>query len=91
MKHDFIEAAKNLTDAEIRVALANLLEHASEPEAGIIRQLLGPEKKPLSEAQMNVYNKHILGALVEKCGNQSCKNFTLAGVDYCPTCEIEFG
>lgn len=91
MKHDFIEAAKNLTDTEIKIALENLLENVREPEAGIIRQILGPEQKPLSEAQMNVYNKYIFGALVEKCANQSCKNFTLAGVAYCPTCEIEFG
>ena len=91
MTDDWRKAAQNLTDTEREAALKNLLESASEPEAGIIRQILGDEKKPLTEKQQYVYDKHIEESLVEKCGNKNCGSFVPAGVNYCPTCEIEYG
>lgn len=90
MTDDWRKAAQNLTDTERETALKNLLELVNEPEAGIIRQLLGDEKKPLTAKQQYVYDSHIEEALVEKCRNKSCGNFVPAGVSYCPTCEIEY-
>ena len=85
------KAALELSDEEIKHALANALENANEPAAGIIRQLLGDEKTPLSPKQQHVYEKYILPSLVERCGNTGCLNFVPAGTNYCPTCEIEYG
>jgi hypothetical protein len=83
---------RNFTDEEKETALRNLLENnPQDAEAGIIRQLLGDEKKPLSPDQQEVYERYIEPGLAEKCGFASCGRFVPAGVDYCGTCEIEFG
>lgn len=91
MTDDWRKAAQNLTDTEKETALKNLLESASEPESGVIRQLLGDKKKPLTLKQQYVYDNHIEESLVEKCGIQGCGKFVPAGIDYCPTCEVEYG
>ena len=91
MADDWRKAAQNLTEVERETALRNLLDNANEPEAGIIRQLLGHENKALTEKQQHVYETYIEQALVEKCANQGCSNLVPAGIDYCPTCEIKYG
>jgi hypothetical protein len=92
MTDPWLQAARNFTDEEKETALRNLLENTPGAEAGIIRQLLGDEKKPLSPSpQQEVYERYIEPGLAEKCGFASCGRFVPAGVDYCGTCEIEFG
>ncbi|MBX9936091.1 MAG: hypothetical protein K2Y10_05815 [Burkholderiaceae bacterium] len=91
MKDEFSQAAQNLTDSEKKKALESLLDNANETEAGIIRQILGKEGKPLTEKQNEVYKKHIEPALVEKCGVLGCTRFSIAGETYCATCAIEYG
>ncbi|MEZ8463997.1 hypothetical protein AB6D04_07030 [Vibrio splendidus] len=93
MTTDFKNAAKALTDDEIKEALENYLENngGDEAESGIVRQLLGEEQKPLSSKQQYIFENEIEPCLVEKCGMQSCKKFVPSGRDYCPTCEIEYG
>lgn len=84
-------AAKNLTDDQRKSALENRSEYAREPEAGVIRQILGEEQKPLTAKQQNVYDNYIEPSLVEKCAIQGCKNLVPAGTDFCPNCEVEYG
>lgn len=91
MSSEWRKAAKSLTSEELTQALKHQLENVGEKEAGIIRQLLGDEKKPLSEKQKYIYHHYIEETLVEKCGRPSCNNFVAAGVSYCPLCEIEYG
>jgi hypothetical protein len=92
MTDPWLQAARNFTDEEKETALRNLLENnPQDAEAGIIRQLLGDGKKPLSPDQQEVYERYIEPGLAEKCGFASCGRFVPAGVDYCGTCEIEFG
>ena len=91
MTDEFSKAAKNLTDSERKKALESVLDNLNDPEAGIIRQILGDKSKPLTEKQMKVYEKYIEPALVEKCGAPGCKRFSLAGETYCATCAIEYG
>jgi hypothetical protein len=91
MLDDWREAARSLTEVEREAALRNILENANDPEAGIIRQLLGKDKKQLTEKQKYVYETNIEPALVERCANKSCRNFVHAGTDYCPTCKIKYG
>jgi hypothetical protein len=90
MTDPWLQAARNFTDEEKETALRNLLENnPQDAEAGIIRQLLGDGKKPLSPDQQEVYERYIEPGLAEKCGFASCGRFVPAGVDYCGTCEIE--
>lgn len=56
---------------------------------GIGRQILEDDKKPLSEKQQYVFDNQIKPKLFEKCS--TCIEMVPAGVDYCPTCEIEYG
>lgn len=91
MTDEWRQAAQNLSDPEKRKALESLLENVNEPKAGIIRQILGGEKKSLTEKQQHVYEKYIEPALVEKCGAPGCRSFSVAGETYCPTCAIEYG
>ena len=91
MSDDWQKAAQSLTEVERESALKNVSENANNPEAGIIRQLLGKENKPLTEKQKYVYETSIEPTLVERCGNKGCNNFVPAGTNYCPTCEIEYG
>ena len=56
---------------------------------GIARQILGDDEKPLSEKQQYVFDNKIKPTLSEKCS--TCIEKVPAGVDYCPTCEIEYG
>lgn len=90
MNDKWIQAAKSLSDPEKEKALESLLENAGEPEAGVIRQILGEEQKPLTEKQQHVYKKYIEPALVEKCGTPGCSRFSVAGEAYCSTCAIEY-
>lgn len=91
MADEWQKAARNLSDAEIKEALRELLEHASEPSAGIIRQILGEENKSLSDKQQHVYDNYIEPSLVEKCGRPGCGSFVVAGRNFCPTCDVDFG
>ncbi|HAS6997956.1 TPA: hypothetical protein I7280_24380 [Vibrio parahaemolyticus] len=91
MSNEWRKAAKSLTDEERIQALEHQLENMDGAEAGIIRQLLGDEQKPLSEKQQYIYHHNIEETLVEKCGRSGCNEFVVAGVGYCPSCEIEFG
>lgn len=91
MTDEWKKAAQNLTPSERKLALENLLEDVDEPEAGIIRQILGDEGKPLSPKQAHVYKTRIEESLVERCGNKGCQNFVLAGVFQCSSCEIKYG
>jgi hypothetical protein len=93
MTDNWLRAARNLSDTERKTALKNLLENVNETEAGIIRQLLGDELKPLTEKQRYVYETHIEKALVERCGVPGCSNFVPAGTasGYCQTCEVKYG
>lgn len=91
MNDEWRKAAQNLSDSEKKTALENLQENANEPEAGVIRQTLGEEQKPLTKKQKHVYEKYIEPALVEKCGAPGCSSFSLAGESYCPTCAIKYG
>lgn len=85
------QAVANLCDVEREEALRHLVEIADETRAGIIRQLLGEEQKPLSQAQQHVYKKYIEPELIERCGRSGCTTFVPAGTNYCPMCEIEYG
>ena len=67
------------------------LENVNETEAGIIRQIIGDENKPLSKKQEYIYKKEIEPTLAEKCGIKGCEQFVPAGTDYCGSCEIEYG
>ncbi|MGF1903436.1 hypothetical protein [Aliivibrio sifiae] len=91
MTNEWNEAVQQLSDDEIKQALQNQLEHMNETEAGITRQILGSEQKPLSQKQQSVYEKKIKPTLVEKCGNTGCGRFVIAGVFLCQVCEIEYG
>lgn len=91
MPDDFLTASRSLSLNEKRMALANLLEFSGDPEAGIIRQLLGDKKKPLSKKQQYVFHNKIEPSLVEKCGCNGCVNFVIAGTSYCPSCNLEYG
>ncbi|QTR54489.1 hypothetical protein [Thiothrix unzii] len=91
MTDKFSKAAKDLTDSERKKALESVLDNANETEAGIIRQILGEDGKPLTEKQKKVYEKYIEPALVEKCGALGCTRFSLAGETYCATCAIDYG
>ena len=91
MTSEWKKAAQNLTDEEKLQALNYLLENMDGAEAGIIRQILGNEEKPLSEKQQYIYDKNIEPSLVEKCGGPGCNEFVLAGQGYCPSCQIEYG
>lgn len=91
MTDEWTEAARKLADDEKQRALENILDNSSSPEAGIVRQILGEENKPLTKKQQHVYENSIEPSLVERCGSQGCQNFTVAGDAYCPTCEIEYG
>lgn len=85
------QAIEGLSQKERECALRHLLNNASDTEAGIIRQLLSPDRKPLSKKQQIIYENRIEPSLVEECGTNLCPNFALAGVDYCSTCSIEYG
>jgi hypothetical protein len=86
------EAVKNLCPIEIEQALRHILDlNHNDTQSGIIRQILGDEKKPLSETQNFVFKKDIEPSLVERCGITGCKNFVPAGTDNCPCCQIEYG
>lgn len=85
------KAAQGLSDSERETALKNSLDCVGDTEAGIIRQLLGKDGKPLTEKQKYVYNNRIEMSLVEKCGRSGCSAFVPAGTNYCQTCEIEYG
>ncbi|MEZ8542920.1 hypothetical protein AB6C74_08750 [Vibrio splendidus] len=80
----------DLSENEIS-GLKNQVENSNlnTKEDGIGRQILGEEKKPLSEKQQYVFNSKIKPTLSEKCS--TCTASVPAGVDYCPTCEIEYG
>ncbi|WP_157958779.1 hypothetical protein [Salinicola sp. RZ23] len=91
MPDEWKEAAKELPDDEKRRALKYIAENSSGPMAGIARQILGEEKKPLTNNQKHIYEDSIEPSLVEKCGGPGCKNFAVAGDTYCPTCAIEYG
>lgn len=88
---EFLAVARNLTDDQRRAALENRLEYAREPEAGIIRQLLGEEQIPLTARQQNVYDNYIVPSLVERCANRRCSILVPAGTGFCPICEVEYG
>ncbi|MDO6621200.1 hypothetical protein [Shewanella sp. 6_MG-2023] len=91
MTDPFLKASQGFADDERKAALEHQLEIVNETEAGIIRQLLGVEKKPLSEKQEYIYKNKIEPALAEKCGIKGCGQFVPAGTDYCGSCEIEYG
>lgn len=84
-------AAQRLDDEARESALKDRLDHVEEPEAGIIRQILANDGKPLSPKQQHVYDKYIEESLVEKCGAPGCKEFTRSGSAYCSICEIKYG
>lgn len=86
---EFENAAMLLCPEQQQEAMRNLVEMADEPEAGIMRQLLVEPQKPLSPKQQNVFDKHILPSMVEKCS--TCSGFSLAGVAFCDTCAVEYG
>ncbi|KAB7688991.1 hypothetical protein GBN24_11975 [Plesiomonas shigelloides] len=88
MSDKWIEAAKQLTPEQVQEALEHQVEYMGDPEAGIIRQILGSEGKPLSDKQQYIYDTKILPSLVERCA--MCDNFVPAGVDYCGSCSIEY-
>lgn len=90
MMSEWRKAAQNLCDSERKEALRELLRHAKDPEAGIIRQILGGSGKPLTAEQQHVYDKYIEESLVEKCGRPGCEKFMRTGKDYCSVCEIEY-
>jgi hypothetical protein len=80
------------SDSELRDAQELALGlTGSEVEAGILRQVLGPEQKPLSSKQHRVYEKRIEPSLWETCGNCPAQIALGSGGGYCPTCEIEYG
>jgi hypothetical protein len=91
MSDEWLQAAQNLSDPEKKRALESLLETADEPQAGIIRQILGEEKRTLTDKQQLVYDKYIEPTLVEKCGGPGCKGFAVAGEGFCPSCAIKYG
>lgn len=86
---EFEKAAKQLCPEQQQEAMRNLVDIADEPEAGIMRQLLAEPQKPLSPKQQNVFDKHILPSMVERCS--TCSGFSLAGTAFCETCAVEYG
>lgn len=87
---EFSDAARLLSDEQQRIAMESQLDFISEVEAGIIRQKLAEPDKPFSPKQQAVFDKHILPAMVEKCGG-GCGGFSVSGVEFCDTCAIRFG
>lgn len=86
---EFEQAAKRLCPEQQQEAMRNLLENANEPKAGIMRQLLAEPNKPLTPKQQNIFDKHILPTMVERCS--TCSGFSLSGVQFCDSCAIKFG
>jgi hypothetical protein len=86
---EFENAVKQLCPEQQQEAMRNLVDMADEPEAGIMRQLLAEPQKPLSPKQQNVFDKHILPSMVEKCS--TCCRFSLVGVAFCDICAVEYG
>ena len=80
----------DLSEDEV-IALKNQVDGAFlNPKGyGVGKQILGDEKKPLSDKQQYVFDNEIKPTLLEKCA--TCVSKVPAGVDYCPTCEIEYG
>jgi len=91
MSDEWRDASSELTDIERKAALESVLECANDPEAGIIRQLLGKEGKPLSEKQDAVFVRYIERALVERCGVRGCSELVPAGFSYCSGHAIKYG
>ena len=91
MTDQFLKASQALADDERKAALEHQLEYVNETEAGIIRQVLGDENKPLSKKQEFVYKNNIEPTLVEKCGIKGCGQFVPTGTEYCGSCGIEYG
>lgn len=85
---EFEEAAKRLCPEQQQEAMLNLLDDANETEAGIMRQLLAEPGKPLTQRQQNVFDKHILPSMVERCS--TCSGFSLSGNQFCDSCAIKF-
>ena len=89
MSDEWRIAAQTLTDDQRKIALTNLLTVLGDVECGIIRQILGKDQKPLTEAQKYIYEKNIEPCLVERC--DTCNKFIPAGTNRCSICKIEYG
>jgi hypothetical protein len=89
---EWVKAERDLTDDERGIAHANLHEAGvlNDIAAGVLRQIIGQGLESLTFKQAIVYDKEIRPSLVEKCSG-TCSNFVPSGVEYCSTCEIEYG
>ncbi|MBD8696611.1 hypothetical protein [Stenotrophomonas sp. CFBP 13718] len=89
----FVQAARNFVDSQRVQAMEELLQYESDMVddrcAGVLRQLLHPDQKPLTPNQQYIYDALIEPRLAEKCSN--CTTFVPAGVDNCQNCDIRYG